>query len=113
MGIQPLQDWALIEPSEANVEKQRGRESLFYDLARGVSEFHPLGHGPLLVSEITAIWTCRGTCCDLLVSSRTDCHQAASITEYLVGQVLFATGHPVTPAARLSGIRSSQGVSSS
>ena len=55
----------------------------------------------------------QGTNYDLLVSSRTDCHQAASITEYLVGQVLFATGLPVTPAARLSGIQSSQGVSSS
>ena len=47
-----------VQPSahpEDFVEKQRGRESLFYDLARGVSEFHPLGHGPLLVSEITAI----------------------------------------------------------
>lgn len=46
-------------------------------------------------------------------SSSIDCHQAASITGYLVCQVLFATGLPVTPAARLSGIRSSQGVSSS
>jgi hypothetical protein len=35
--------------------KKNGRESLFYDRWRGVSEFHPLGHGPLLVSEITAI----------------------------------------------------------
>ena len=49
----------------------------------------------------------------LLLSSSTDCHQAASIKEYRVGQVLFATSLPVTPAAQLSGIRSSQGVSSS